>query len=89
MPDYQRKQQRADPAALNRHQAGSVPPNRAGVANQINQPQGEEGNTMYQLTVRNQRIRSDDLEYIMRVSHILQKRGYTNIDTITIIPRVK
>ena len=35
---------------------------------------------MYQLTVRNQRIRSDDLEYIMRVSHILQKRGYANID---------
>ena len=45
-----------------------------------NQPQGEEGNTMYQLTVRNQRIRSDDLEYIMKISHMLQKRGYTNID---------
>ena len=35
---------------------------------------------MYQLTVRNQRIRSDDLEYIMKISHMLQKRGYTNID---------
>ena len=44
---------------------------------------------MYQLTVHNQRIRSDDLEYIMKISHILQKRGYTNIETVTITPRVK
>ena len=29
---------KTDPAALNRHQAGSVPPVWAGVANQINQP---------------------------------------------------
>ena len=48
-----------------------------------------EETTMYQLTVRNQRVRSDDLDYIMRISHILQKRGYTNIETVTIIPRVK
>ena len=35
---------------------------------------------MYQLTVRNQRIRSDDLACIMHISHRLQKRGYANID---------
>ena len=35
---------------------------------------------MYQLTINRQRITSNDINYIMKISHMLQKRGYTNID---------
>ena len=35
---------------------------------------------MYQLTINRQRITSTDINLIMKISHMLQRRGYTNID---------
>ena len=77
----------ADPAALNRHQAGSVPPNRAGVANQINQPRGKEGMNMMHMykvkfsysmyePVRANNKREAREQYIERMTKVMAGYGW-------------